>query len=104
MASDSIPRSLREPSPRQLICELLEQRLMLRLSASQREEAEAARDQVDLGPHQPVGPQGIHLEAPAQYLDGAPSVAAPQEDHPTAGVGLQVQRPALGERATTRGR
>src|SRR3954467_10049384 len=86
MASDSIPRSLREPSSRKFICKLFEERLMLRLSASQGEEAETARVQVALGPHQPVGPQGIHLEAPAQHLDGTPSVAAPQEDHPTAGV------------------
>jgi len=45
MACDSIPRSLRESSPRKGIFEFLEERLMLRLAASKGEEAETARDQ-----------------------------------------------------------
>ena len=104
MASDSNSRSLLEPPARQFIGDLAEERLMVRLAASQGVEAEAARVEVDLGTDQPVGPRGVDLEAAAQHLHGPLRVGAPQEDQPAARVGLQVQRPALGERPTARGR
>jgi hypothetical protein len=77
---------------------------MLRLPASQREDAQAARVQVDLGPHQPVRPRGRDREAPAQHHHRPPLVAASQEDDPAARSGLQVQRPVRGEGTTRWGR
>src|SRR5512135_2322060 len=104
MASDSNSRSLLEPPARQFIRDLAKEWLMGWLPPSQREEADVARVEINLGTDQPVRPRHIDLEAVAQHLHGPLLAGAPQEDDPAAGMGLQVQPPTRGEGTTPRSR
>ena len=70
---------------------------MVRFAASQGEETDPARIEIDLGSDQGGRPQRIVLEAMTQHLDAAWRVGAPQADEPTLRPGLQVQPPVLGE-------
>src|SRR5512135_2437284 len=97
MASDSNSRSLLKSPAGQRVGDLAQQRLIVRLAASQGEEADPVRIEIDLSSDQAVRPQRIDLEAMTQHLDAALRVGAPQEDEPTLRPGLQVQPPVLGE-------
>ncbi len=90
MARDSNSRSLLKPPAGQRVGDLAQLRLMLRLAASQGEEADLVRIEIDLGSDQAVRPQRFDLEVMAQQLDAALRVGAPQEDEPTLRPGLQV--------------
>src|SRR5512135_1441935 len=99
MASDSIPRSLRESPARQRVRHLPQQGLARRIAPPQGVEPDVTGVEIHLRTDQAVGPRRRDLEMTAQELDAAGRPGAPQVEDPTVGPRLEVQGPVLGERS-----
>ena len=65
---DLVSRSLREPSILDMMVQLPQERLVLRLPPPTPIDTDRVPIQVHLHPHQPMQPVRINLEAPTQHL------------------------------------
>lgn len=97
MATASTCRSLLETPPRQLVRNVQDQGLALRVPASQRVATEAFTGPVHLDTHQPMAPIRRHLPTVAQHLYTALTIRPPQLDQPPRRGRRQVQRPPPGQ-------
>src|SRR5947199_2705770 len=104
MASDSIPRSLTEPLPRQGVRDLAEQRMACRVASPQGVEPDATGVEIDRGADQPVRPRGVDLETMSEYPDGPLRCSPSQGDETATRMCLKVQRPICGKRSPRRRR
>jgi len=94
----------REPPPavRQVVRDLVQERLDRRLPPPQAEEADGPVRQAHVRPYEPVGPVRADVEGVAQERYPALRVRAAQEDDHPGGRGLQVRLPPRREGASRR--
>src|SRR5262249_55697350 len=74
-------RSLQEASAREAVGRLAQERLVLWLTAPKGVEADDLRGEMDLAPHEAMGPEAIDVEGAPQQGHRARLRAAPNEDH-----------------------
>src|SRR5262249_59712744 len=99
-----LSRSLREPSPLDLVVQFLQERLVTWLPPAQPVDADLVPIQVHLHSHQPIQPVRVHLETSAQYLHRPQRTGPPEVDDPALESKLGIPAPALREGTPPGGR
>src|SRR3954447_14409262 len=99
-----ISRSLRELSILDMMVQLPQKRLVLRLPPAKPVDADLIPIEVHLHSHQPIQPVRVPLEAPAHHLHRPHPTGPPQVDDPALRSRLEVQAPSLREGTPTGGR
>src|SRR5829696_7229661 len=95
MASVSRWGSAREIAPRVVIGQGGEQRLRVGLAAAQRQAADLAAAQIDLGPHEAVAPVAIHRPVVPEEREPPGGRGAPDEDDLGGGQLVRGELPVL---------
>src|SRR5512142_1932853 len=98
------PRSLREPSPLDMMLQFLQEWLVLRLPPTKPVDADLLLIQVHFHSHQPVQPVLVHLEDPAQHLHRPCRTGPPHVHAPAPGSSLEVPAPTRREGTPLGGR
>src|SRR5262249_60427855 len=102
MTSATTWESLRELPARQHVVGFLDQRLLVRSTAPQGVETDAAPLQIHLRPYQAMLPQRVHRKGAPQQLHLPTLVAPPQKEQTPLRMSLQVQPPPKGQGTSRR--
>ena len=97
-------RSLRELSIPDMMVQLPQERLVLRLPPAEPVDADLVPIEVHLHSHQPIQPVRVHIETPAQRLHRPHRTGPPHVDDPAPGSRLEIQSPSLREGTPPGGR